>query len=320
MAAPTNALTTLTNIGNREDLEDEIYRVVPEETPFTNNIGRTKAKAVTHEWQTETLRTASATSSTALEGGDSTATAANLTTRLGNYCQINLDRGSVSGTAEVVDKAGRSSEITRQKVLKGLELKRDFELRALGNNFPAVAESGATTRKMAGILCFLTSNDSRGAGGSDGSASGGIFTTAATNGTQRTFTETLLKASLNSCFTSGGKPSQLYLGPTHKQQASAFTGIASLRKDVPGDKMGTIIGAADVYVSDFGNLTMIPHAYALTRDAVLVSPDMAAVATLRGWTTEPVAKTGDAENFQILAEKTLVVRNQAAHGVVADLT
>ena len=320
MAAPTNALTTLTNIGNREDLEDEIYRVVPEETPFTNNVGRVKASAVTHEWQTESLRAASATSSIALEGGDSTATAANLTTRLGNYCQINLDRGSVSGTAEVVDKAGRSSEITRQKIMKGLECKRDFELRAIGNNFPAVAESGATTRKMAGILCFLASNDSRGAGGSDGVAAGGIYTTAAVNGTQRTFTETLLKASLSSCFSSGGKPSQAYMGPTHKQQFSAFTGIASIRKDVKGDSMGTIIGAADVYVSDFGNLTLIPHAYGLTRDCLLLSPDFAAIGTLRGWTTEAVAKTGDSENFQVLAEKTVVVRNQAAHGVIADLT
>mgnify|MGYP006921363352 CR=1 FL=1 len=29
MTAPTNTMSTLTNIGQREDLEDKIYRVAP---------------------------------------------------------------------------------------------------------------------------------------------------------------------------------------------------------------------------------------------------------------------------------------------------
>ncbi|MBI3678098.1 MAG: DUF5309 domain-containing protein [Proteobacteria bacterium] len=318
MAAPTNAVTTLVSFGNREDLEDVIHRVAPEETPFISNIGTSKAAAIYHEWQTETLRSPSATSSIALEGNDATQSAGNLTSRVGNYCQLNQDSRGVSGTQEAVDKAGRKSELNRQKILLGLELKRDLEMRLIGN-FASVAESGGTTRKSAGLLGWLTSNTSRGAGGANGGFSAGVVS-AATNGTQRSFTESLVRTVLSSCFTNGGRPSQAYMGPAHKQLFSQFTGIANIRKEVTGAKMATIVGAADVYVSDFGNLTLIPHPYGLTRDCALVDPDMAAVGTLRGWSTDPLAKTGDSEKFQITAEKTLVMRNEKAHGVVADLT
>jgi hypothetical protein len=323
MTVPTNVIgsagSAVVNVGIREDLEDSIYRVAPEETPFMTNIGSSKSKQVYSEWQTETLAAASATNAQ-LEGDDvGTLGAANLTTRVGNICQILWKTGGVSGTQEVVDKAGRDSEVARQKVLKTIEIKRDFEIRAIGN-FAAVQESGATTRKMAGIQAWITSNDNRGSGGSDGGFSASPGPAAATDGTQRTFTEALVKATLATTFGNGGKPTQAYMGGTHKQQFSAFTGIADIRSEVRGNSMATITGAADVYVSDFGALTLIPHAYGLTRACVLVDPKMAAVSTLRGLQSTTLAKTGDNERFLILMEKTLKVYNQAAHAVVADLT
>lgn len=318
MTAPTNTVTSATpNVGTREDLEDMIYRVAPEETPFISNIGTSSASAIFHEWQTETLATADATNAQ-LEGDDYTNGAANLTTRIGNYMQIVAKAGGVSRTQEIVDKAGRSSELARQKALKTIEMKRDFEKRMIGN-FASVAESGATTRKSAGILAFITSNDNRGAGGSDGGFATGIVA-AATNGTQRTFTETLLKADWSTIFTNGGKPTQAYMGGTHKQQASAFTGIADIRADVSGKSQATIYGAADVYVGDFGALTLIPHAYGLTRDCVLVDPKMASIATLDGLKSKQLSDTGDSTKFLLTFEKGLVVKNEKAHGVIADLT
>jgi hypothetical protein len=318
MTAPTHTITSATpNVGAREDLEDNIYRVAPEETPFVSNIGSTKAKAIYHEWQVETLATAVATNAQ-LEGDDYALSAGNLTTRVGNYVQIHAKTGGVSETQQVVDLAGRADELARQKVLKTIEMKRDLETRVIGN-YASVAESGATTRKTAGILAFITSNDSRGAGGSDGGFSNGIVA-AATNGTQRTFTEALLKAAWATTFSNGGKPTQIYMSGTHKQQFSGFTGIADIRADVSGGKQAVIYGAADVYVGDFGSLTAIPHAYGLTRDAVMVDPKMAAIATLRGVSSKTLAVSGDNEKFLITMEKGLVVKNQAAHAVIADLT
>lgn len=316
MAAPANTVTTLTTIGQREDLEDTIYRVAPEDTPFISAIGKKKAKGRYHEWQTETLATPDPTNA-ALEGDDAANAAGNQPTRVGNYCQIFTKSFGVARTAEVVDKAGRKSEVARQKVIKGLELRRDMEARYLGN-FASNNESGSTPRRSAGILAFITSNDSRGSGGSDGGFSAGVVA-AATNGTQRQFTEALLKSVMATGFSNGARPSQIYMGGTHKQQFSGFTGIADIRAEVKGREQATIVAGADLYVSDFGTLAAIPVQYGLTRDAVLVDPKKASVATLDGFATTPLGKTGDSDKFLMTHEACLVVENEKAHEVIADL-
>lgn len=308
MSAPTGVNTTLVAIGNREDLENRIYRVAPEETPFMSNIGRTEATAITHEWLTETLATPDATTQL-LEGDDvTTLSTANQPARFGNLCQINGKKYGVSGTEQAVRSAGQSGSLARQRVLKGLEARRDAELRFVGN-FATVAESGATARKSGGVLAGISTNTSLGAGGSVTAISGSTWT-AATPGTARTFTETLVKAVQSTAFTNGARPKMALMGPTQKQTWSAFTGIASIRKDAPGNKMATLIGAVDVYVSDFGNLALIPHPYALTTAAIGIDPAMWAIAVLRGWKTQKLAKIGDSDREEILAEHTLVARNE----------
>jgi hypothetical protein len=318
MAAPTNTTTSINSIGIREDLSNLIFRVAAEETPFVSNIGRATAKNTYHEWQTEDLATPDADNAQ-LEGDDvGTLDSPNLTARVGNRTQIFRKTGGVSGTAEKVDMAGRASEMARQKLLKGKEAMRDLEKRAIGN-LASQNQSGTDPRKMAGALAWLSSNVSRGAGGSSGGFSGGTVA-AATNGTQRTFTEDQLKTVMASAFNNGAKPSQVYMSAAHKQAFSAFTGIADIRADAGGKKPAVLYGAADFYVSDFGTLAAIPHAYGLTRDALFADPDMFALATLRPWSTTPLAKSGDNERFMLIGEFTLECKNQKAHGVAADLS
>jgi hypothetical protein len=197
-----------------------------------------------------------------------------------------------------VKLAGRASEINRQKVLKGLELRRDMEARFIGN-YASNAQSGGTARGAGGALGWLASNVSRGAGGS----SGGF----------------LVKGVLATAFGNGGQPRQAYMGPTSKQEFSAFTGIADIRANVDGENQATIYGAAEVYVSDFGALALIPHPYGLTRDCFLADPNMWAVGVLDGVKTEELAKTGDSRRFMMTHEATLVARNEKASAVVADI-
>lgn len=316
MSAISNTATTLTTKGIREDLENNIYRVAASKTPFTKNIGSSgKATATFHEWQTETLAAPSA-SNYQLEGNDygSTFGAENVTTRVGNYCQIFAKTGIVSRTDDIVKKAGRSSELNRQKVLKGIELATDMEMTFL-NNGVSGQESGGTPRKCAGLPAWVTSNTGFGSGGSAGGYSGGTVS-AATPGTNRTFTEAQVKAIRTTAFGNGATPSQAYMSGTNKQQFSAFTGIASIRVDASPREQATIIGAADVYQDDYGRLSLIPHQYAVANMAIFVDPEMVGVATLDGMKTTPLAKTGDAEKFAITAEKTLVVKNQKAHAVL----
>lgn len=318
MSAPTNTVTTATSIGLREDLEDNIYRVAPEETPIIANIGKGKATAIKHEWQLEALATPN-DSNAALEGDDITSfDTPNTTVRVGNLCQIFRKTVSVSRTEEVVDKAGRASEINRQTVLKGIENRRDMEAR-FARNLAAQSESGANPRMAAGLLAWLTSNVSRGTGGSSGSLSGGVPTTAATNGTQRGFTESLVKSVLASAFANGARPSLGFMGGPHKQVFSTFTGIADIRVNADKGKQANIIAGADVYTSDFGNITLMPHPYAYTRDAVFIDPKMLAVGVLDGTKRKRLGDSGDSEKYLMTNESTLIVRNERAHAVVADL-
>lgn len=318
MALPTNTATTYATVGIREDLSDKIYRITPEETPFTTNIGSAKATATYHEWQMQAL--ASAVDNNAnLEGDDATLDAQNLTSRVGNRCQISDKTAVVSGTVDQVNKAGRGKEMDLQVVLKGLELARDVEKQMLSNK-ASVAGDAATARQSAGMESWIVTNASRGAGGSAGGFSGGVVA-APTDGTQRAFTETLLKAAHLSAFNSGGKPNQLYMAGTQKQVFSGFAGIAAIRTNTDQTGQASIIGAADVYVGDFGKLTAVPHPYGMrTRTVLGIDPRMVAKATLRPMFDQPLAKSGDNAKRQLLEEYTLEVRNEAAHFAVADLT
>ena len=309
---------TYTAIGMREDLSDVIYNISPTDTPFMSSIGKTKATATYHEWQTDSL--AAAALGGAVEGADASTITASPTTRIGNRTQIFTKSVAVAGTLEAVDKAGRKSEKAYQLAKVSAELKRNIELTLLSNQVSSAGDS-STARTLGGLQAWLNSNYDGGTSGVAGS--GG--TTARTNGTNRTFTETILKTVIAEVYTAGGVPKVLMVNPTHKQTVSAFAGIAAQRYMAPSNEPTTIIGAADVYMSDFGTISVVPNRFLNSTNsgnetAFVVDPDMAAVAYLRPFQTIELAKTGDSEKTQLLAELTLEVKNQAAHGIVADLS
>lgn len=318
MAIVTNTFTRYSAIGIREDLSNVIYNISPEETPFISNIGRENVKNTYFEWQTDSLAAASA-SNAALEGDDiSSFTAVNPTSRVGNYTQISTKNVVISGTLEALDKAGRRSELTYQLAKLGSELKRDMESALLANQ-AAVAGNTTTARRTAGLPAWLTTNTSAGVGGANPTV-GSNPTAARTDGTQRAFTEALLKDVVAKVWTAGGTPKMLMVGAFNKQAASAFNGIATKFRDVPAGQQAQIIGAADVYVSDFGTVNIVPNRFQRARDGFIVDPDYASLAVLRPIQQMELAKTGDAEKRLMLVEYGLKVSNEAAHGIVADLT
>lgn len=318
MAIVTNTFTRYSAIGIREDLSNVIYNISPEETPFISNVSRENVKNTYFEWQTDVLAAASS-SNAALEGDDiSSFQAVTPTARVGNYTQISTKNVIISGTLEAVDKAGRRSELTYQLAKMGSELKRDMESALLANQ-AAVAGNTTTARRTAGLPAWLTSNTNFGTGGADPTV-GSTPTAARTDGTQRAFTEALLKDVIAEVWTSGGTPKMLMVGAFNKQAASAFSGIATKFRDVPAGQQAQIIGAADVYVSDFGTVNIVPNRFQRARDAFVVDPEYASLAILRPIQQTELAKTGDAEKRLMLVEYGLKVSNQAAHGIVADLT
>ena len=306
--------TAHTAIGQREDLSDVIYSISPTETPLLNTLARSKATAVYHEWQTDSLAAAT-TANAAVEGADATSATISPTVRLGNYTQIVQKTIQVSGTLDTVNKAGRKSEKAYQLARASSELKRDIET-ILSANQARSAGNSSTARKMASMLSWIKTNTEVGVSGVDPAT---IGESTRTDGTARTFTETLLKSVISKVFVSGGSPKVLLVGAAGKQKVSTFAGIAAQRYMAPADAPTTIIGAADVYLSDFGSVSVVPDRFMRDRDALVLDPEFAAVAYLRPFQTNELAKTGDSDKTQILAELTLEVRNEAAHGGVFDL-
>jgi hypothetical protein len=313
MAAVTNAYTTASAKGIREDLTDKIYRVDVEDTPFMSAVGTTTAKNTIHEWQTRALSTSSVTAAVP-EGDEVARSASSNNVRLQNVCQITRADATISGTLEKVDKAGRDSEMALQMADRTIELRKKQEETLISNQ----AFANAATRNTRGFEAWIRTNTSFGVGGVDPADPTVTPGTTRTDGTQRAFTETLFLDQLQECYTAGGNVSVAFMGPGQKRTASGFAGRAASQVMVGSN---TVRQAAGLYDSDFGVIKMTPHRYIRSagRSCLLVDPDNVKVAYLRKLERFPLAKIGDAETRVILSEYCLEMCNEKAHGIIADL-
>jgi hypothetical protein len=318
MAIVTNTFTTFDAKGIREDLSNIITNIAPEETPYMSNIRKESISNSLFEWQTDTLATAAANKQ--LEGDDVTSfDAVTATVRLQNYAQISRKTIVLSATEEVVNKAGRKSELAYQIAKRSSELKRDQEFTML-NGAIAAAGSTSVARGTASLQAFIKTNVDMQTNGASPSYTT-LPNSSRTDGNVRTFTETILKNVIQQVWTAGGTPKILMVGPVNKQRVSGFAGIASSRFNIEGGaRPATIIGAADIYVSDFGNVTVIAQRFQRERDAFVIDPEYAGVVTLRPYQQIELAKTGDADKRMLIVEFGHKVYAENAHGIAADLT
>jgi hypothetical protein len=316
MTQPTGTYSSYDAVGNREDLIDMIYDVSPTETPIMSAIGRGKAKATAHEWQTDALASAS-TSNAVIEGDDATNDSMTATSRLKNYTQLMDKVIQVTSAQEAVNKAGRSSEMEYQLGKAMKEIKRDIEA-TIANNQAYGAGTDTSARQMGGLGCWLTTNTSFDSTGTTAGADPTTIGSAArTDGSStRQFTEDLLLDVHQACFAAGGNPSLLVVGPYNARRIAGFSG-GSTRIDRSEDKK--LYNAVDVYISPFGELKVTPDRFSRARDAWLLDPEYAGLNYLQEFKTEDLAKTGHSVRKMLSVELTLKVGNEAAHGGVFDL-
>lgn len=320
MAAPSGTYQTYQAIGNREDLENMIYDISPLDTPVMSMIGRTNASNTLHEWQTDVLDAAAANRQ--VEGDDATINTAVPTVRLNNYCQISRKVISVSGTEiDGMNPAGRKNELSYQIAKRSKEIKRDIEF-AITQNQASSAGSATVPRSSAGMESWLSGNrTSVGQGTSQTTPgfSGGTVASPTDSTVTGTLNEAALKFVLQTCWTAGGEPDVVIVGPTTKQKMSGFTGIATQYRENSGVKQATILAAAAVYVSDFGEVRIEPDRFSRDRTALVLDTDYWSIAYLRSFRQFELAKTGDSEKREMLAEYTLVARNQNSSGKISDI-
>lgn len=318
MTVPTNTFQTYQTNGIREDIADAVFNISPTETPLISSVGKGKAKNTFVEWQTDTLATASANNAV-IEGDDAANDAVAATARVGNYTQLMDKVVQVSSTNQAVKMAGRKGELSYQIAKRGKELKLDIEAMALSKN-ASVAGNASTARKSAGIGAWMETNTNHGASGGSGGFSGGIVA-APTAGASRALTETLFKAVIASCWSNGGNPTMVFANSAQKQAISAFDGIATLYRDTGGSKkQASIMGAADIYVSDFGEHSVVASRHTPTDVIYALDPSYWEMRYLQNLGMKPLSKTGHSDRELLSVEVTLCAKNEASSGGVFDLS
>jgi hypothetical protein len=322
MTVPTNLFQKASLKGNREDLLDKIFNTSPSETPITSAMGRVTAVTDFHEWQTDSLAAASAANKM-IDGDDVTLDAQVATLRIGNHLQIFNGTVGVSRRANIVKKAGRGMEMPYLKGKKMLELKRNIEAMVLSPTQVAIAATTAVAGQSGGLGVQCVSNPLHNGAGATAAWTSGAPTAAITAGTNRTFTKALLDTACQNIYTTSGQFAEmLVVSPAHKVLFSAFSGIAQNRLEVKkGSQQGAVVAGADVYMSDFGSLSVVPHYLMSGSDtAYVLNTDYLDMAFLDGFKTTDLAKTGDSDKVLITADCCLSVRAPTAQSKITNLT
>jgi len=317
MAVTANTNETYDVSTIREDLADAMASISPTETIFMSTIGTRNVDNTYFEWSEVDLAAAATNNQIEGDAGLSNNAPTNAV-RKGNYTAISAKVVEVSDTNQNVNGVANAQTVAKQVAYKLSELKRDMEKMAL-NNVAGGAGASGTARTTAGLPAFLTTNVERGTGGANGTTSGsgsaGYPNAAATDGTTRAITETLLKSVIASCWDEGADPSVVLCGSSQKQTISSFTGNATKYQEVDGKRL---TAAVDIYVSDFGTLQIVPARHIRARDVFVLDPSYAKIAYLQTARQKPLARTGLSERRLISAEWGLEVTSEKAHGVIAD--
>ena len=330
MTMTTNAQNTFAQIGIREDLADIVYRIDPEETPFQSNIstsGRATNRYV--EWQIQTLASPS-TSNFQLEGDEPSATAATARSRIGNRCAISYKAFAVTTTANAVDVAGIDDELDEQRLLRGLELKRDMEVILLNNNAQA-AGGPLTVTQCSGLATYITNTDNTGTDRFTAATGDGTDAWNFSASTVRALSLTILNGALKEAYIDGGSPDFVMLSPDKKIDfsglalASSISGAVQVRQNISKTEAATIVGSVESWLSDFGSLAvtvnrqMASDTSFLDITAFMVDSKYAEVAFLEPMQNRPLGTTGLADREMIFANYTLKIGAPKAHAFVSNL-
>lgn len=314
MAQLSNSFATFNSSRVREQLMDRIWNVSVAETPTLALIGKQSVDGPFVEWLTDSFRAGA--SNKVEQGNTSAPTARANVSRYSNRTQISEDVLSITGTQQAAEKAGGSDEVAYQETKSMMEVKKDIEFGVLQNT-TAIAAAAGTAPQARGFLGFVATNTSKGASGVDPNP---LTNTAPTDGTQRAFTETLLKDTLKLMFDNGSPDMDNIYALIPSAQRTTFDGFLAgqTRFDKAEDK--TLTATLEVYIGPFGRVKAVNARHMRSREVFLINREYAKLGTLRKMSSKPIGVRGDATERLVNCEWTLIVNNEKAHGAVRDLT
>lgn len=307
----------------KEDLLEQITNISPSDTPFVSQAPKVGCRHIYHQWLIDSLGTPDLTG--AVEGADWSLDSTTVPTRVFNVTMILRKDIGLSESQRAVDTAGFADQYAYevQKAVKELGVK--LEKIVFGALTTATGASG-TARVMKGLQAFITTNTAYAGnnGGTVGDAThDGVVTVGDFNDM------------LNSIYTQGGNPEQVYVSPKVKRQISAFGVPGAAAGNVYAKNIAAVdkklIGAIDFYESDFGLIQIVldrwvpessntttatASATATGGQMFFLSRAINRLAWLPGRQVhhELIGKRGDSVAGLVVGECTLEVLSEKANG------
>ena len=313
----TTFFKTYNQVGIKEDISDIITNISPTTTPFQSLLKSEKVANTVFQWQEDAL--ASVGDNAQVEGADASLSAMDPTVMRQNFTQIFSKAIQVSATSDAVATYGRAKETAYQLSKKSAELKRDVEYALVGKAQNASAGSSSVARTFANVF-------GQDAGGTSVIDSSVVYTVDGDSGTAGNqpgaLTEDAILAVNQALYQNGSEAEYIMVKPADAILISGFAKAAGRYREIENGTAAdrTIVNAIDLYVSPFGEQKVIINRFMKADKALVFSPDYWRLATLRPFTRELLAKTGDADKHLIVGELSLKHLNYKATGVITNLT
>lgn len=309
-------------VGQREDLSDIIVRLEPQDTPWYTRARKGTSKAIRTDWQDQELRAPGANQQP--EGKKFSPNAPIPTEPLDNVHQISSEEISVSGSLEAIDKAGRDGELAYQKILKGIELKRDVEFTILGNQ----SKSMTDPRALGSFPNYIATTGSIVGGSTTFAAPTGDGSDAYTPGaTDVQLTKDGIDNILESMYNQGGEASYFLMGTAVRRKFSKL-GIGSAPSEAVTNQLhmtqaapATMVGTVAVYLSDFGTHDVVMGRHVPAGCMYFVDNRYSECLTLpgRNFMVKPIGETGDSDEYMEIVEYTYRTATNDTHGAIVDI-
>jgi hypothetical protein len=304
--------TSYDSVGIKEDISDIITNISPTKTPFLSSIGNEKVTQKLFQWQTDVLRTPA--NAPVAEGADASFITVTPTVMVSNTTQIFMEAVQVSGSLEATSEYGRARESAYQLAKTAAALKRDLEVAFVGTAQASITGSDGVARQMNGFQKQVASANV-------------VYMGASTN-----LTEAALLTCMQDIFNAGADPTRIQVTPANSLIVAGFAAAAGRYRTLnTGGDDKSLVNVVNLYVSPFGEQKVEVNRFlkavgtVVTGDStstagntIIFDPDMWARATLRPWTRETLAKTGDSLKMMIVGEFSLKHKAPLASGVVVD--
>lgn len=320
-SVPTQPTSAGSNVGNREDLSNELTLLAPEETPILSLAAKSRASSTFHEWIVDDL--AAPSTAGISEGADVTAFTDQFAgrARLGNYTQIFRRDYLVSNLQQAVSSVGPAN-VAQAEAKAMRELKRDVEARICGAS-DMTAENGAGTPYTFRGLGSWISNSAQ-----TTNPVPAAYRTSADSILTAAPTESSFNTILGQIFTETGEMGSLTLvaNVALRKVISGFsrdsnttnTEIYRVNQDADAKK---ITFSVSLFDSDFGLVRVVNGNPACmtssTQLGYVIDPKYLGFATLIPMGATRLENQGGGERGYVDMAGTLVCKSPQAHGKIA---